>query len=255
MTGFMRSLIGAAVASALWHPGHAVASVHRFQFEGLVTGLIGDDSDGTFGANFAAGDPVSGWFAFEGNSTPTDFLPGIQTVPARFEVNISGRLFAGPARYGIFDDVQGAADGWALSNSPHETGAYSMPPLGRLMPGTFFLQFLGMPSATWTAPGLVTDPHAYWQLYDPFYAPHGFRLDHPDGSWGGLYFSVTRVNAVPEPATAGWALAVALACSLLRRRAARPPAQRAGFADALRRLGIADQAVAAQSSGGATKPR
>ena len=176
----------------------SLATPLTFVFQGQVSGVLDDDS-GTFGSNFAVGDPVTGFWSFDTTATQnTTGLPYLSYYHATFTATISGKTFAGVAEYRIFDDGPGG-DGFSVIN---ETRTYSTPALGSLTPSTFFVQFLGMPTTTLSNQNIVTNPAELFPLYDPTYAPHGLRLDGVDGSFGLLNFTVASVNPVPEPTTA-----------------------------------------------------
>ena len=187
--GFTAVMIAALVG------GSATASTLGFNFSGHVSG-VADDSSGTFGANFAAGDSVTGQFVIDTTAAPSGISLHYASYPASFSATVSGQNFGGPAEYRIFNDDPGAGDGFSIIN---EVGTYSAPALGDLVPRTFFIQFLGMPTTTLSDFSQVTDPVSLFPLYSPAYAPHGLRLDNSaDGSFGLLYFTVDSLSAVPE---------------------------------------------------------
>jgi len=203
--------VGVLTASAV-----SLASPLTFTFQGQVSSIISDDSSGTFGANFAVGDSVSGSWTFDTTATQNPLLPYASYYEATFNAIVSGKNFFGAAEYRIFDDGPGG-DGFSVIN---ETGTYTAPTLGPLTPSTFFVQFLGMPTTTLSDQSIVTNPAGLFSFYNPSYAPHGLRLDNPDGSYGGLYFTISSVNQVPEPST-GLLLLMGLAGMVwaVRRRA------------------------------------
>lgn len=172
----------------------AQAAPLTFHFSGTVSAILSDDSSGTFGANFAVGQAVSGSWTFDSDAVGTaTALPYLTTYASTFEVTIGTHSFSGSAEYRIFDNAPGGGDGFSVIN---ETSSYTIPPLGVLQPRTFFVQFLGMPTSTLSSQALVLDPAAIAALANPLYAPNGLRLDNPDGSYGALYFSA---SVVPEP--------------------------------------------------------
>jgi len=188
----------AAVMSVLSVGAVSLASPLTFTFQGQVSSIISDDSSGTFGANFAVGDSVSGSWTFDTTATQHPLLSYASYYDATFNAMISGKAFSGAAQYRIFDNSPGGDDGFSVIN---ETGTYTAPALGPLTPRTFFVQFLGMPTTTLSDQSLVTNPAGLFSLYNPSYAPHWLRLDNPDGTFGGLYFTISSVTPVPEPST------------------------------------------------------
>jgi hypothetical protein len=169
-----------------------------FNFSGSVSSIISNDSSGTFGANFAVGDAVTGNWAFDTTAADNVLIPGqVHYYDATFSATISGKTFTGPAQYRIFNDHSSGFDGFSIIN---ESSSYTGPALGPLTPRTFFIQYVGMPATTLSDFSLITDPISLIPLSAPA-APHGLRLDNPDGTFGGLYFTIDRVTTVPEPAT------------------------------------------------------
>lgn len=164
-------------------------------FDGEVRAILSDDSSGTFSSNFSVGDTVSGSWTFDSAATGTPLNPNATWYASSFEVTIGSHTFSGSSEYRVFDNASGG-DGFSVIN---EDGTYITPPgLGPLESRTFFLQFLGMPTSTFSGQSLILDPNAISSLYDPLYAPSGLRLDNPDGSYGLLYF--TAATSVPVPA-------------------------------------------------------
>ena len=201
----------AAGAMAILAAGGAQAAPLQFNFSGQVSAIISNDSSGTFGLNFAVGNLVSGFWAFD--STAAELIPGSGRYPASFSATLNGKTFSGPAEYRIFDNSS-SGDGFSAIN---ETGTYTGPSLGPLLPRTFFIQFLGMPNSTIANLNLIADPVALIPLSTPV-APHGFRLDNPDGTFGGLYFTISNVSRTPEPGTAVLMTAALSALALWNRR-------------------------------------
>jgi|GEM_PF-4398766 len=202
----------AAMAAFIGTP--ASAAPITVEFSGVVTTIISDDSGNFFTSAFAIGDPVSGSWTFDSGALPTSSAADLAIYPASFKASVNGLLFSGPAEYRIFND-SGVDDGFSMIN---EKGTYTAPVVGPLIPRTFFVQFVGMPVGTLADTSLVLDPAALFPLATNI-APHGLRLDHPDGSFGGLYFSVDSLKIVPEPGT--WIMAAAaLGCLAAARRRA-----------------------------------
>lgn len=189
-----------ALAVVLSASAVSAAPILTFTFSGKVSTIISDDGSGTFGANFAVGDAVTGSWTFDAAATQNPILPYASAYDATFSVTISGKTFSGGAEYRIFDDAPGGGDdGFSVVN---ETGTFTGPSLGSLQPRSFFLQFLGMPTTTLLNQNIVTNPDVLMPLANPTYAPHGFRLDNPrDETFGGLYFTIDSVRRVPEPST------------------------------------------------------
>lgn len=187
----------ATIATMLSATAISHATILTFSFQGQVSGVL-DDNSGTFGANFSVGDPVNGFWTFDTAATQNPVPPSFSFYDATFSATISGKTFSGVAEYRIFDNGPGG-DGFSVIN---EIGTYSSPALGPLVPSTFFVQFLGMPTTTLSDQSIVTNPAALFPLYDPNYAPHGLRLNGRDGSFGLLNFTIDSVNPVPEPTTA-----------------------------------------------------
>ncbi len=190
----------------------AQAAPLTFNFSGTVSAILSDDSSGTFGANFSLGQSVAGSWTFDSNAVGVPSLPYLTSYASTFVVTIGARTFSGSSEYRIFDNGPGG-DGFSVIN---ETGTYAIPPLGPLTASTFFVQFEGMPTSTLASQALVLNPAAIASLANPNYAPNGLRLDNPDGSWGGLYFTAA---VVPEPASGALlACGLVLTGQLLRRR-------------------------------------
>jgi len=206
----------AAAAAFAFTLAPTQAAPLTFDFSGTVTTLLSDDSSGTFGANFSVGQSVAGSWTFDSTAVGVPSLPYLTSYSSTFVVKVGAHTFSGSSEYRIFDDGPGG-DGFSVIN---ETGTYAIPALGPLTARTFFVQFLGMPTSTLASQALVLDPAAIASLANPFYAPNGLRLDNPDGTWGGLYFSAA---VVPEP-TSGALLACGLLLTgtLLRRRRTQP---------------------------------
>ena len=155
-----------------------------------------DDPTGTFAGAFAVGDPVSGQFSFDSGAIASATFPNYAAYPAAFSATVSGQAFSGPAEYRIFNDDPTGGDGVSVIN---ETGTYTGPSLGDLVPSTFFVQFLGMPTTTLTDFSLVTDPVSLVPLSDPLNAPHGLRMESShDESFGFLYFTIDSVTTAPD---------------------------------------------------------
>ncbi len=208
----MKLSMVAAAAALTFACAAAQAVPLTFGFTGKVTGILSDDSSGTFGANFSVGQDVTGSWTFDSGAVGLPRLPYLTSYDSTFVVTIGSRTFSGNSEYRIFDDGPGG-DGFSVIN---ESGTFAIPPLGPLTATTFFVQFVGMPASTLASQALVLNPAAIAALANPNYAPNGLRLDNPDGTWGGLYFSAA---VVPEPAS-GALLAggLALVGQLLRRR-------------------------------------
>ncbi|HEY8994709.1 MAG TPA: VPDSG-CTERM sorting domain-containing protein [Lacunisphaera sp.] len=197
--------------------GSAQADPVTFHFSGQVSAIIHDDIANTFSANFAVGDSVTGSFSFDTSASGTVIFPYLESYPASFNAYVNGHHFFGGAQYRIFNDGPGG-DGFSIVN---EDGSYSAPALGTLVPSTFFLQFLGMPTSTLSDLSLVTDPAALVPLADPWYAPNGLRLYNRSNSddYGALYFTIDSVKAVPDSgATLALLGSTLLGIAALRRR-------------------------------------
>lgn len=190
----------ALVAAALFVSTAEAAPVLTYNFSGSVSSIISDDNSGTFGANFSVGDAVSGSWSFDAAAAQNALLPYASYFDSTFNAIVSGKSFSGSAQYRIFNDAPGGGDdGFSVIN---ESGTYSAPVLGPLVARTFFIQFLGMPTTTLSDLSIITDPASLASLANPAYAPHGLRLDNPDGSFGGLYFTIDSVTpGIPEPSS------------------------------------------------------
>ena len=209
----------AAAACCAWAPTVQAAPV-TVAFAGTISSILSDDSSGAFGAAFAVGDAVAGTFTFDSTAVGVPAVGlNLTAYAASFSATINGVKVGGNTDYRIFNDAGPAQDGWSIVA---ENGAYAIDPttpVGTLTASTFFLQFLGMPGATLPDEGLVLNPAALTPLADLGYAPHGFRFDNSDGTFGGAYFNISSVTLVPEP---GGLLLVALAgvlAAATRRRA------------------------------------
>ncbi|TPW13562.1 MAG: hypothetical protein FD130_1546 [Halothiobacillaceae bacterium] len=165
----------ALVAAALFVSTAEAAPVLTYNFSGSVSSIISDDNSGTFGANFSVGDAV------DAAAAQNALLPYASYFDSTFNAIVSGKSFSGSAQYRIFNDAPGGGDdGFSVIN---ESGTYSAPVLGPLVARTFFIQFLGMPTTTLSDLSIITDPASLASLANPAYAPHGLRLDNPDGSF------------------------------------------------------------------------
>lgn len=195
-TKIYKQMIGfVAVGAAVLASGSATAVPLTFAFTGEVTGVAHHNA-GIFAANFAVGDPITGKFTFESTALPLGTAPEQAAYPATFSATVSGHDFGGPAEYRIFNDIPPRGDGFQINN---DDGTFTGPVLGGLVPTTFFIQFVGMPPSTLADTSLVVDPVSIFPLYDPFYAPHGLRMDNPaDGAYGLLTFSVDNLTRVPD---------------------------------------------------------
>ena len=219
MNIFTRTTMVAAAATLLALQAPAQAAPITIGFSGTVSSVFGDDSSGTFAATFTVGQAVNGTFTFDSLAVGTPFVGlNLTEYAATFEASVGAKKFFGPIDYRIFDNAGAAQDGF---NVVAENGNYSIDPttpVGSMVPSTFFLQFLGMPNATLASQALVLDPAALVPLYDPFYAPHGFRLDNKDGTYGAAYFNI---SVVPEPGNLALLVAgLGLVGMVVRRRRA-----------------------------------
>jgi hypothetical protein len=219
---FMSTLATLAGAACFAWASPAQAAPVTVAFAGTISSILSDDSSGAFGAAFAVGDAVSGTFTFDSAAVGVPAVGlNLTAYAATFSADINGVKVGGSTDYRIFNDAGPAQDGW---NIVAENGAYAIDPttpVGTLTASTFFLQFVGMPEATLADEGLVLNPAALTPLANLSYAPHGFRFDNRDGTFGGAYFNISSVTVVPEP---GGLLLVALAGALaaaVRRRGAR----------------------------------
>lgn len=210
-----KSIFGLAVGlAATLITGVANATLLSFAFSGSVSSIISDDSSNTFSTDFATGNTVTGTWSVDTAAVDQGGSSTMHYYDATFSVTINGKTFSGPAQYRIFNDDPGGDDGFSIIN---ESGTYTGPALGPLVPSTFFIQYLGMPATTLSDFSLITDPVSLISLANTSYAPHGFRLDNPDGSFGGLYFTIDQVRNVPEPGTLAL-LGLGLAGFLAARR-------------------------------------
>jgi hypothetical protein len=183
--------------------GIANADLLTFSFNGQVSSIVSDDSSNTFSANFAVGDAITGFWSVDTTAVDNVLIPNeVHYYDATLSATISGKTFSGPAQYRIFNNASGTngGDGFSIIN---DFGTYSGPSLGPLVPSTFFIQYGDMPADTLSDFSLITDPVSLIPLANLLWAPHGLRLDNPDGSYGYLQFTIGQVSvkAVPEPAT------------------------------------------------------
>ena len=195
----------------------AKANLLSFDYSGQVS-AIHDDLAGTFSSNFAVGNSINGTFTIDTNATGSLLIsPYLKSYPISFTADINGHDFYGAAEYRIFNNGPGG-DGFSIINEHRD---YVAPVLGNLVPRTFFIQFLGMPTTALTDLSLITDPVSLVPLANPSYAPNGLRLDNkanPD-DYGALYFTVNSVRAVPDTASTIALLGISfLGLGLIRHR-------------------------------------
>lgn len=181
----------------------ANADIVTFNFTGVVTGILRNDSNGTFGNAFHSGDPVSISYTID-TATPPEpdkygFLGPNRAVyfnAGTVNYSISGYNFSGLARVGISNDIPGDGSWSGLSYDGFTLGpmTWSLPSeFSNFNPTSLFVQFFDLSGSMFNSTSLVTDlPFASLTQIN------GFRIDsklNPD-DWAGLNFTL---NTAPVP--------------------------------------------------------